>query len=287
MLLHVYLGNFDSLTNNGRVFRNMNGGKFQWLAYDVEVGADSINQNRDCFQSWWPATWSTTPSKSEARLLYALSKYPKFAQRFGDRAWKLCFIPPTLQTRPEDGLLTGTGPSGKAQALFQEAADEFEPLRLCESLRWGAGYIGIFASAPRVTTGTPYAVGTDPSGPEGGFFNVRRTTVQNQLQVRGLLANTTTKPMPTVTQDTVANTWIITAPATSGSETYFNLNGAVIEPDGLNASAVGTLLTPGQTATLTAPFHLIARTRIPLPAGTTDDTPFWSNLLDVQLPTHP
>ena len=287
VLLHVYLGNFDSLTNNGRVFRNMNGGKFQWLAYDVEVGADSINQNRDCFQSWWPATWSATPPKSEARLLYALSKHPKFAQRFGDRAWKLCFMPPALQTRAEDGLLTGTGPSGKAQALFQEAADEFEPFRLCESLRWGAGYNGIFAAAPRVTIGTPYAIGTDPLGPAGGFFNARRTTAQNQLQARGLLANMTTKPMSTVTQAADTNTWIITAPSTSGSETYFNQNGAVIEPDGPNTSAVGTLLAPGQTATLTAPFHLIARTRIPLPAGTTDDTPYWSNLLDVQLPTHP
>jgi hypothetical protein len=44
------MGNFDAMTNNGRVYRAMPTGQFKWLVYDVEVGADTASAlSRNCF----------------------------------------------------------------------------------------------------------------------------------------------------------------------------------------------------------------------------------------------
>ena len=282
-LLHACLGNFDSLHNNGRVYREMPDGKFNWLAYDVEVGADAPALNRDCFSNWWPGG-SRPSATSEARLLFDLSKHPKFAQRYGDRAWQICFMPTALQSRDEDGALAGDIPTDKAQARFQAAATEFDAIRLSESLRWGMGYRDVFSAAPRQTTGTPYAIGTNTTPNTGVFFAARRTILQTQLQNRGLLSSV---PMPEVSLGANPNLWTLTAPTLADSETYYNAGGSPIEPDAAGTDTAGSLLAPGASVTLTAPFHLTVRVRSPLPNGTTDDTPFWSNLFDVQLPTHP
>ncbi len=305
-IFHAFLGNFDSMTNNGRVYRKMQevgapaetAGKFTWFAYDVEVGAD-INAlsgppgPMNCFETWW-GTGAAPPrpiapyANSEAALLWDLAKYPKFAQRFGDRAWQLCLMPTAWQNRPDDGALTGDNPTGKAQTRFLEGAAEFEAIRLSESLRWGVGWGGTAAAAPRQTTGTAFAVGTNVTLNTGGFFAGRRPAFKSQLEAQGLLSSI---PMPSLSPGSAPNTWILSPPALANSETYYNdptlNNGAPVEPDSAALTTAGTFLAVGTTKILTAPFHLTARTRAPVPGGTTDDTKLWSNLLDIQLPLHP
>ncbi len=286
-VFHAFLGNFDAMTNNGRVYKKMPSGKFTWWAYDIEVGAAPNFLTRNCFTSYWWAesTAPKGPLNSEARLLYDLTRYPKFAQRFGDRAWQLCLMPSNLQTRLSDGALTGDTSAGKAQTRFAAAAADFDAIRLSEALRWGAGYRGGSASSPLTTTGTPYVIGMDtPLTYPGGFLAARRTYFQSQLQSLGLLS---TVPLPTLTAGSAPNTWILAAPTLAGSQTYYNADGIPADPDGPGLSTTGTLVVAGTPRTLTAPFHLTARVRSSVPAGTTDDTPLWSNLFDIELPLHP
>ncbi len=281
-ILHGYLGNFDSLTNNGRVYRDVHAlQKFCWLAYDVEVGADAGSLSRNCFNTWWSGG-NRPAGRSEARLLWNLRSYPKFAQRFGDRAWNQFLMPAALQTLVADGIYTGDSSAGKVQQRFQAAADKFQAILLSESLRWGVGYAGQYAAAPRETTGTDYAVRSLIPGntlDTGGFFAARRPIFLAQLQAKGLFS---TVPLPILAPGADAGTWTLTAPNVAGVTTYYSLDS--YDPDGPGLTIQGTELPAGTTLTLPSASQLMARCRTTPPVGAVDDTASWSNLISVSIP---
>ena len=179
-LLHAYLGNSDAMTNNGRVYRQMPSGLFTWFIYDVEVGADNAALTQDCFAGWWGSS-----NPTEARMLRNLTNSSRFTQAFGDRAWRLCLMPTNLQNRAEDGFFTGDSVTGKAQVRFTAAAAAFEPIRLCEALRWGAGHSYTPPASPYTSNAAAVAFATTSAGSppvNGGFLAARRAAFKSQLE---------------------------------------------------------------------------------------------------------
>ena len=64
---------------------------------------------------------------------------------------------------------------------------------------------------------------------------------------------------------------------------------AAVKPDGPGLTSVGTPLAAGTSITLPSPFTLRApvRNASAIPAGATEDTAQWSNLLHVEIPILP
>ena len=291
-LLHAFLGNFDAMTNNGRCYKKLPGDPISWLCYDVEVGADANGLNRNCFSTWLSlpprngAAIPQGPLNTEARLLSNLMHHPPFRLQFADRAWRLCLMPQELRENGSvDGYLTGDHDDEGASGRFKAAAQSFSPYQLLESLRWGTGYLGWRSAQPFTSTmdSVNYAAGSASSG---GFFQNRRAVFQSQLENLGLLP---TVPMPSLVQGTNLNTWVLTAPAGADLTTYYNPGGGgALDPNGEGLTKLGLSLASGTSVTLTAPYLLTARTFRDDAANTSaEDTPYWSALLYVNLPTHP
>lgn len=147
-LINGMMGNYDVLHNNGRMYRSLKNShdpRMKWMIYDAEIGCNTDKLHADWTQTMYDYAGALTDNYNHCASVFRdLSYHSAFRRRFGDLAQKRLF----QMTPGQEGLLAGPlnpvlthNPlADHASQRFVSADSEFNDFRLCEYLRWGAGW---------------------------------------------------------------------------------------------------------------------------------------------------